>query len=118
MKTIRISNSRWQNFLKGSVIVEEGYVYAPYIPVGIQPMTWREHLDYYSLCSFDNTAFLTKMKLNPEKTILDIAQEFFQEKWPGNYIIEEFYNPKRGRIDLRLKFADPREETMWLLKWS
>ena len=83
-----------------------------------KPMKWQEHLDYYSLCSFDNTAFLTKMKLNPQKTVLDIAQEFFQKKWPGNYIIEEFYNPKKGRVDLRLKFADPREETFWLLKWS
>lgn len=103
--------------LKGTTLTDLGAFYAPYIPVGIRPMTWQEHLDYYSLRLFDNTT-LPQMKLNPEKTILDIAQEFFQKKWPGNYIIQEFYNPKRGRIDLRLKFVDPKEETLWLLRWS
>ena len=103
--------------MKGKVTLDSGYFYAPYIPKGIQPMNWREHLEYYSLCSFDNTT-LPQMKLNPEKTILDIAQEFFQKKWPGNYLIEEFYNSKKGRFDLRLKFSDPQEEIVWLLRWS
>ena len=62
--------------MKGSVIVEEGYISCPYIPVGIQPMKWQEHLDYYSLRLFDGTT-LPQMKLNSKKTILDIAQETF-----------------------------------------
>lgn len=96
---------------------DQGYFYCPYIPVGIQPMKYQEYLNYYSLRMFDGTT-LPMMKLNPEKTILDCAQEELQQKWPGNYRIEEFYNPKKGRIDLRLQFNDPKEETMWLLRWS
>lgn len=80
-------------------------------------MKWQEYLAYYSLRQFDRST-LPEMKLDPKKTILDIATETFQNKWPGNYQIEEFYNPKKGRIDLRLKFADPKEELVWMLRWT
>ena len=44
--------------------------------------------------------------------------EAFQEKFPGNYTIEEFYNAKLQRFDVRLKFFDPKDETLFLLKHS
>lgn len=103
--------------LKGKVVVEAGYIACPYIPEIEVPMTWQEHLDYYSVRLFEGVV-LPEMKLDPTKTILDIALSIFQNKWPGNYHIEEFFNAKKGRWDLRLRFADPREETMWLLRWS
>ena len=95
----------------------KGYISCPYIPERIGPMHWQKYLEYYSVHMFDGTV-LPEMKLDPTKTILDIALSSFQKRWPGDYFIEEFYNAKKGRWDLRLKFNDPKEETMWLLKWS
>ena len=97
--------------MKGQLSVDRGNFYAPYIP-------WRELLNYFSVKQFDSGSSMPQIKLNPEKTVMDIALESFQERWPGNYIIEEYYNSTKGRFDLRLKFSDPHEETLWLLKWS
>lgn len=38
--------------------------------------------------------------------------------YPGNYTVIEAYDFKRGVIGFKLKFDDPKEETMWMLKWS
>jgi hypothetical protein len=40
-----------------------------------------------------------------------------QNRWPGNYIVEEFYNPKLVRFDFRLKFNSPKDETWFRLQW-
>ena len=105
--------------MKGKVTVDAGFFYAPYMPVGVvKEMNWRELLDYYSVRQFDVGSTLPEIKLNPEKTVLDIAQESFQRRWPGNYSIVEYYNPTKGRFGLRLAFENPHEETMWLLRWS
>lgn len=53
-----------------------------------------------------------------EEDIISNAQKWMQIKYPGNYTVEQFYNPKRMKIDLRLRFDDPKEETIWLLKQS
>ena len=53
-----------------------------------------------------------------EEDILANAQKYMQKKYPGNYRVEEYYNADKMKWDLRLRFADPREETMWILKWS
>ena len=104
--------------MKGQLSADRGNFYAPYIPKEVMPMNWRELLNYFSVRQFDSGSSMTSIRLNPEKTVMDIALESFQERWPGNYIIEEYYNSTKGRFDLRLKFGDPHEETLWLLKWS
>lgn len=53
-----------------------------------------------------------------EADIIARAEKYMQIKYPGKYIVEQFYNTKKMKIDLRLKFEDPKEETFWLLKWS
>ena len=53
-----------------------------------------------------------------EADIVSRAEKYMQIKYPGKYIVEQFYNTKKMKIDLRLKFEDPKEETFWLLKWS
>jgi hypothetical protein len=71
---------------------------------------YQEYLNYYSLIMIDGRY--------SRWSILEQAQKEFQEKWPGNYQVEEFYNSKKLRFGLRLKFQDPKEEVVWLLRWS
>ena len=71
-------------------------------------MNYKEYLNYYSLRMFDGAG----------KSILEQAQKDLQEKCPGNYQVEEFYNSKKLRLGLCLKFQDPKEEVVWLLRWS
>lgn len=53
-----------------------------------------------------------------EEDIIANAQEYMQKKYPGKYKVEQFYNAEKMKIDLGLRFEDPKEETFWLLKWS
>ncbi len=59
-----------------------------------------------------------RSKTITEADIVNNAYKWMQIKYPGPYRVEQFYNPKTMKIDLRLRFEDPREETMWLLRWS
>lgn len=91
--------------------------------VGVQPMgqevpdTWQSYLRRLGnglngvIGAGAKTAF-------SEENIVANAQEYMQKKYPGKYVVEQFYNAERGRFDLRLKFDDPKEETFWLLRWS
>ena len=46
------------------------------------------------------------------------VQEDMKKKYPGNYIVEECYNPRDFKWDIRLKFSDPDEELLFMLKWA
>lgn len=46
------------------------------------------------------------------------ATKLMQEEYPGNYIVEEFYNTKIQEFDLRLKFDTPEDETLFHLKYE
>jgi hypothetical protein len=52
------------------------------------------------------------------KEILERANIRMQKKYPGPYIVEEFFNGTTLKFDLRLKFDDHKEHTMWLLKYT
>ena len=46
------------------------------------------------------------------------ATELMQDKYPGNYVVEQYWDTKKMVFDFRLKFDDPREETFWKIKNS
>ena len=80
-------------------------------------MNWRDALDFYSK-QYMIGQQIPEQKLNPNKPLAECATEFMQRRWPGAYVIEDYYNVTRGCFALRLKFQDPHEETLWLLRWS
>lgn len=93
--------------------------------VGVQPMpmgqvvpdTWQSYLR--RLGNGLNGVIGAGAKTTfSEENIVANAQEYMQKKYPGKYVVEQFYNAESGRFDLRLKFDDPKEETFWLLRWS
>lgn len=47
---------------------------------------------------------------------LEIVAGRMQQQWPGPYIVEEFYNARLQGFDARLKFEDPKQETMWKIR--
>ncbi len=53
-----------------------------------------------------------------EADIVARADHYMKIRYPGNYRVEQFYNAEKMKWDLRLLFDDPKEETMWLLRWS
>ena len=53
-----------------------------------------------------------------EEDIVARAEKYMQIRYPGPYRVETYYNPEKMKWDLRLRFDDPHEETLWLLKWS
>lgn len=64
--------------------------------------------------------YITNRMLTEEewKDTMFIIADKMQEKHPGKYQIEEYYNPIKCYWDLRLTFEDKAKETMFLLKWS
>lgn len=45
------------------------------------------------------------------------VEAFMQDFAPGPYTIEEYYDAKLGRFNYRLKFEDPKQETIWRIKY-
>ena len=43
------------------------------------------------------------------------ATERMKEQFPGNYVVEEYYDSGVHRFELRLKFDTPEDETWFLL---
>lgn len=110
----------------GQSATDAGAFYAPYIPLQVRDKTsgWRASLqswaNYYS------------NRASREIAIEEIWQ-FMQEKYPGPYqvVVTEEYTeegpvfrtrygdtPKRNRVELRLQFDTPEDETWWHLKYD
>lgn len=88
--------------------------------VGVQPMgrvaseTWQGYLRRLGngLNGVDTNKHIT------EADIVSNAQKYMQIKYPGPYCVEPYYNADKMRFDLRLRFNDPKQETLWLIRWS
>lgn len=53
-----------------------------------------------------------------EADIIARAEKYMQLKYPGPYQVETYYNSEKMKWDLRLRFDDPQEQTVWLLRWT
>ena len=90
--------------------------------VGVQPMnirpkvpeTWQSYLRRLG----NGLNGVATNKYITEEDIVANAEEQMQKKYPGPYTVEPYYNAEKMKMDLRLKFDDPKEQTMWLLKWA
>lgn len=78
---------------------------------------WQQTLYYYSVVAGRGSK-TPMMKLYPEKTLEEVAEDDMKNRYPGNYCVEEYFDSKIGKFSLRLKFENEAEETWWLLKYS
>lgn len=46
------------------------------------------------------------------------VNDLMQDLYPGPYRVVGKYLPDRMIIGFELEFDDPKEQTIWLLKWS
>lgn len=79
----------------------------------IQKYTWETYLSKLSI-GMNN---VMNEKDPSEEDILRRANKRMQDTYPGKYIVETYYNAKKGKFDLRLKFENTKEELMWKLRW-
>ena len=101
---------------KGNHSTSAGVFYAPYITKKV-PETWQNYLSRLGnglngIVGAGGTTTFT------EADIVTNAEKYMQLKYPGPYTVEQYYNADKMKWDLRLQFDDPRQKTMWLLKWS
>lgn len=66
------------------------------------------------LCSTGNIAKKHAMYDTPQ----EYATATMQQKHPGPYVVEEYYNPVAMKFHYRLKFEKPSDETFWMLQNS
>lgn len=79
------------------------------------PLTWQNYLrrlgnGLNGIYGAGSIAAVT------EEDIVSRAEKFMQIKYPGPYRVEPYYNSQKMKWDLRLQFADPQEETLWILR--
>jgi hypothetical protein len=55
---------------------------------------------------------------NDYDAFIENANKAMQEKYPGNYIVEERFDPVRQQFALFLKFDTPEDETLFILKYE
>lgn len=97
--------------LKGTWSVEPGVFYTPNIPnIFMNPAS--------ALHELHKKYILWRQSSPEEKDPIGQLTEVMQSRFPGPYVVEEFYNAGLGRFDLRLRFADPKQETMWRIKYG
>lgn len=100
--------------LKGVTVADKGAFYAPNIPTKV-PQTWQSYL---RRLGNGINGVSDRSENVTDADIVARAEKYMQIKYPGPYRVEQYYNSDKMKWDLRLKFANPKEETFWLLKYS
>ena len=77
-------------------------------------MNWKKELDKYYTQYFAGK----DIAIADSGSRLEIVEKRMKENFPGNYIIEEYYDAKRFRFHIRPKFETEAEKTMSLLRWT
>jgi len=101
---------------KGTSTSDAGAFYASNIPQPVKD-TWQSYLSRLGngingVVGAGGTTTVTEADIEAN------AYKWMQKKYPGNYTVEQYYNTDKMKWDLRLRFNDPHEKTIWLLRWS
>ena len=99
--------------LRGNWSVEPSVFYTPYIPAIFMKQTPAELLH-----NLHKKYVLWRQSSPDQLNPLEQVVEVMQERFPGPYSIVEAYNPKRGCFELQTRFSDPKQETLWRIKYS
>lgn len=97
---------------KGVVHIHPGYVSCPTNP--FESTRWQDRLRELEL---KFASWLKIGNVSREGGLQDVTW-MMQVSYPGNYTVVEAYDAKRGVFGFKLKFDDPKEELIWLMKWS
>lgn len=84
----------------------------PPISVGTK-MNWKERLR-----SIHIQLMNTDLTDDNTNKVMEVATCRMQHHFPGPYTVVENFDPARGVFGFKLKFEDPNEELLWMLKNS
>lgn len=93
---------------KSKVAMSTGAFYAPYVP---KTLTWDEKLLKWEARAKE------KYGWGDAENVKSDCMDAMQREYPGNYKLE-WQEVKPMVYHLVLKFADPKHETLWLLKYG
>jgi hypothetical protein len=80
---------------------------------------WQESLVRLSMeASFMPSKGLKESKNMLFDTPLENANYTMQQRYPGPYIVEEYFDSKKIMFQYRLKFETPADETFWMIQQS
>jgi hypothetical protein len=105
---------------RGKQLQDGGSYYAPYIPMSIvmPKETWETYLNRLGSGLNGIATAPSTARTYSEEDIVANANKWMQKKYPGNYVVEQFFNAKKIKVDLRLIFNSPKDETFFKLKYS
>lgn len=101
---------------RGKVAMSAGAYYAPN-PPRHTPETWQSYLSRLGN-GLNGVIGSNNTNTYSEEDIVANAEKYMKKKYPGPYKVAQYYNAQKMKWDLRLKFEDPKEELVWLLKYS
>ena len=76
--------------------------------MGNKKYTWRVALNRYRRSAFESNI----------GAAYEVATIQMKEDYPGEYIVEEYFDPKTCTFDVRLRFDTPEDETFFHLKYE
>lgn len=102
---------------KGASYVDSASFFCPYVPLQFfeapnkpkwQSLLEQIHSDYSFGRIVGDTSTDSLMK----------ATARMQEKYPGDYIIEEYYDTDTMKFAYKLEFNSPEDQTVFILKYA
>ncbi len=81
----------------------------------VRSFDWRLSLIYYTRM-LNSGLKSPVMKLEPHLTVEDLVNQELQDRCPGNYTVEKVYDTDNFKWELKLRFDNPEDETVWMLK--
>lgn len=90
---------------KGTTKTTIAGFYCPYIPLqmaGGKRASWQK--------------ILREAHFN--KNNIETIETWMQSNFPGPYVIEEYYDTTLMTFNYKVKFEDPKQETMWRIRYG
>jgi hypothetical protein len=81
----------------------------------VRSLDWRFSLKYYTRI-LNSGVSSPVMKLEPHLTVEDLINQELQNSCPGNYTVGKVYDTENCKWNLELRFKNPEDETVWMLK--
>jgi len=97
---------------RGKVMMAAGGINAPYRPA---PDTWQSYL---RRLGNGINGISDRSETVTDADIVARAEKYMKIRYPGPYLVEQYYNSDKMKWDLRLRFDDPQEELLWNIKYS
>jgi len=100
----------------GSSTIDNVILHTSYIPLQMMSVInfgWKQVLDDLHL----RTTFNTVLKENDLECAED-ATKIMQEKFPGEYVVEEDYDVDRLKFTYKLKFNSREDQVLFILKYG